>query len=231
MSMNENPTLWNRRSDSLKVAFVNCAGLITHFQDVQADKKLLKADLLYLDETHITDDYDVSAFDIDGFDVHFITAGKGKGIATYKAKYIKAANTSHNEQGLQIVKVSMAEVDSINVYRSSNMSIIKTRETLEKLVDMNKPTLITGDFNLCHRKYKTNVVSTGLYSSGFKQLQDKASQIMGGVIDHIYWFDPRGQWETPDIERCSPYYSDHDSFLITLRKKPEKKSKLKKRRK
>ena len=231
ISMNENPTPWNKKSEHFKIAFVNCAGLIAHFQDIKTDKKMLKADLLHLDETHITDEIDVSDLALDGFSAHFTNAGKGKGIATYKAENITATISSFKGTGLQIVKVSMEEIDSINVYRSSNKSMVETLETLEEMIDPDKATVISGDFNLCLRKYKTNTLLTGLNHSGFKQLQKEASQIMGGVIDHVYWKDPREQWETPYVERYSPYYSDHCGFLITLRKKFQKKSKLKRRRK
>ena len=143
---------------------------------------------------------------------------------------ISASSTSFKESKLQIVKVSMDEVDSINVYRSSNKSIIETWEKLEKTINKDKATIITGDFNLCLRKYKTNILLKGLNCFGFEQLQNEASQIMGGVIDHVYWRDPRKEWETPSVERYSPYYSDHCGFLITLRKKLQKMSKLKRRR-
>ena len=71
---------------------------------------------------------------------------------------------------------------------------------------------------------------TALTNCGFKQFQNEASQIKGGNIDHIYWRDPRGEWNEPSIERDSPYFSDHDRFLITLTKKVIKKSKLKRRK-
>ena len=90
---------------------------------------------------------------------------------------------------------------------------------MEKQINPERPTVITGDLNICLRKYNNNVLLTALTNCGFKQLQNEASHIQGGIIDHIYWRDPRGEWDEPHIERYSPYYSDHDGFLVTLTKK------------
>ena len=230
ISVNENPTPWNKRMDCFKIAFVNCAGLIAHISDIKSDKKLLKADLLHLDETHLEEQFDKSVFKIDGFNSHFINIGNGKGIATYSKTEVEARSLCHKENKLQIAKISLKELDSINLYRSSNKSVIESWEALEKMINPDKATIITGDFNICLKKYNTNVLSSALKHNGFEQLQNEASQIMGGIIDHVYWKDPRGQWNKPSLERYSPYYSDHDGFLITLTKKLSKKSKLKRRR-
>merc|ERR1712208_160832 len=105
----------------------------------------------------------------------------------------------------------------------SNKSIIDTWEALEKQIDPGRATVITGNFNICLRKYKNNVLMTALTNMGFKQIQNEASQIKGGNIDHAYWRDPVGEWNEPILERYSPYFSDHDGFLITLTKKVIKK--------
>ena len=230
ISLNENPTHWNKRMESMKIAFVNCAGLVAHLADIKCDKKLLKADLLHLDETHIEEEFDEFAFQIDGFHSHFINCGNGKGVATYSTPDIDVRISSHKERTLQIAKVSMKELDSINLYRSSNKSISESLETLREILDPDKATIITGDFNICLRKHRTNVLTKALNNEGFEQLQNEASHIMGGTIDHVYWRDPIGQWNKPIIERYSPYFSDHDGFLLTLTKKV-KRSKLRRKKK
>ena len=192
---------------------------------------MLKANLLHLDETHIDDDFDVSILEIDRFEGHFVNSGNGKGIATFKDSNLEAITSSYKERKLQIVKAKLKELDSINLYRSSNKSIIETWEALEQQIESDRVTIITGDFNICHRKYPNNVLLSALTRYGFKQLQREASHIMGGNIDHVYWRDPRGEWNEPAVERYSPYFTDHDGFLITLTKKVTKNSKLKKRKK
>ena len=42
ISVNENPTMWNKETQDIRVAFLNCAGLIPHFPDIKADSKILK---------------------------------------------------------------------------------------------------------------------------------------------------------------------------------------------
>ena len=54
---------------------------------------------------------------------------------------------------------------------------------------------------------------------GFIQLTKEATHIQGGLIDHCYWVDKTMKWELPIVERYSPYHSDHDALLITLKRK------------
>ena len=46
----------------------------------------------------------------------------------------------------------------------------------------------------------------------------KATHVMGGLLDHAYWRDTRNIWYEPEIETFSPYYSDHDAILVTLKR-------------
>ena len=86
------------------------------------------------------------------------------------------------------------------------------------LIEVDKPTLITGDLNICNMKEPHNRLTKLLTRMGFKLLINEATHIQGGHIDHAYWIDPAGGWQTPSIERYSPYYSDHDGLLITLKR-------------
>ena len=208
---------------------ISCAGLVAHIKDIKKDVKLLKADVLHLDETHIKEDDEV-VIKLEGFDCHHVSAGKGKGITTYKKETLNILTTSIKESRLQIVKASLDEVDSINVYKSGDKSVTETLEVLGKLINPDRTTLITGDFNICFRKNPKNSLTTYLEKKGFSQLQKEATQIMGGHIDHVYWLDPWRKWHDPEVERYSVYYSDHDSILISLSKKADKKSKLSRRK-
>ena len=72
--------------------------------------------------------------------------------------------------------------------------------------------------NICTSKQPKNRLTRLLERMGFKMLMNEATHIQGGHIDHAYWLDPQGGWQSPTIERYSPYYSDHDSLLISLRR-------------
>ena len=62
-------------------------------------------------------------------------------------------------------------------------------------------------------------MSKGLERQGFEQLVREPTHIRGGHIDHAYWKDDARVWMELQIERYSPYYSDHDAVCITLTKK------------
>ena len=111
----------------------------------------------------------------------------------------------------------MFQFVSINIYRSSSGSIPEALKALNTLIDDRKPSLITGDFNLCYTKNSSNSITKGLQASGFKQLVTEATHIQGGLIDHVYWRDVSSpRFGEPIVERYSPYYSDHDALMVTL---------------
>ena len=96
--------------------------------------------------------------------------------------------------------------------------MLETSKKLENLIDTNKPTLLTGDFNVCFNQKRHNPITEKLESLGFKQIVTKATHIQGGLIDHAYWLDSDLIWSEPNLEMYSPYYSDHDCILVTLKK-------------
>ena len=46
----------------------------------------------------------------------------------------------------------------------------------------------------------------------------ESTHIKGRVIDHIYSRE-EGEFSVLDVERMSPYYSDHDGLLLSIRSK------------
>ena len=103
-------------------------------------------------------------------------------------------------------------------FRSSSHSLVETWESLEFFLRRRKPVLLTGDFNVCFNQNRNNALTKNIEKLGFKQLVTKATHVMGGLIDHVYWKDDNDEWKAPVIEMYSPYYSDHDTILITLKK-------------
>ena len=221
ISFNRNPTPWHKRdSNSVKIASVNCFGLLAHLRDIRNDWKLLNGDILHFLETSLPEDIATEGITIYGYKSKFIKVGKGKGIATFTKEIL---NQDQNQQvlkpTLQILKIQVAGVDSISVYRSNSHSIPDTSETLASLIDPRRPTLITGDFNICSNKSSTNGIITSLVKIGFKQMMDRATHIEGGHIDHVYWMDRSKRYNQPQVEVFSPYWTDHDAILTTLTKR------------
>ena len=104
-------------------------------------------------------------------------------------------------------------------FRSSSHSLVEAANLIEGFLNDDKPTLVTGDFNVCFRQNPNNSISRSLIDQGFSQLVTKPTHVMGGLIDHAYWKDDSESWQLPKIETYSPYYSDHDAVLVTLNRK------------
>ena len=120
------------------------------------------------------------------------------------------------EEKLQIMKICLEDLDSINVYRSAGKSLMDTFDKIEEMIDPVKATLLTGDFNVCLKKNPENDLTRRLKQIGFSQLVDRSTHVEGGHIDHTYWKNVGDDWLEPTLEFYSPYYSDHDSILVTL---------------
>mgnify|MGYP003334306399 CR=1 FL=1 len=195
-------------------------GLRAHHQDLLVDHKLLKADILQLSETSLTSESNLDAVDLPGFKGSHTVVSNGKGISSYfKESSLQGPNIeSFRGADFQVSVLSLPRVDCLNVYRSSTGSLVETADAIVERIKDDQPTLIMGDFNVCLVKEPNNSITRRLLEMGFSQLVTKATHIQGGHIDHVYWRDSSRCWEEPDVERYSPYYSDHDGLLVTLRK-------------
>ena len=130
ISFNRNPTAWHSSSPTMvHIASLNCAGLNAHYDDIVLDNKLLRADVLHLDETSVLESIE-DRYQIPGFNATFASVGNGKGIVTYcKEDHTQDMITRSK---YQVVKTEMDDIDSINVYRSSDGSILDTLRVSRK---------------------------------------------------------------------------------------------------
>ena len=215
ISYNRNPGAWGKQSsDIFKVASLNIAGLQAHYADLLVDFKILKADFIQLQETSLApESYGPSDYELPGFhETAYISKGNGKGIATY-SKHFSRSYCMKSDNTMQIQKTTFVMLDVINVYRSQNGNQHELIEKLDKIINRKKFCIIMGDFNLCGRNEMRNVVTLYLERQGFYQLMKEATHIQGRVIDHIYVNNTECVLE---VERFSPYYSDHDGLLVSL---------------
>ena len=120
---------------------------------------------------------------------------------------------------MQITKFSSSSIDIINTYRSANGHSVELLNNIIKMAPLENAVLITGDFNICYQMNRMNRLIQGLENLGFRQLVNEATHIRGRHIDHVYWRDPTGTWSEPDLDRYSPYYTDHDAIGLTIKKK------------
>ena len=86
---------------------------------------------------------------------------------------------------------------------------------LGDIVSPTKNTIVYGDFNICYRKDKNNVISNKLKNLGFQQIANDPTHISGSQIDHLYVHKIQniGNVET---FYSSVYYSDHDAIGVCL---------------
>ena len=218
--INENPIPWDRESSSMKrnikIASLNGNGLKSHFKDILADNKLLKADIIHIIETSLAKN-ECQQWNVPGFSSHYINVGNGKGIVTYFKTKLFRHEEDIRAENMQLTKFTSYELDVVNVYRSSTGNSVELLNNILTMVENpGKPSLITGDFNICMLNHSKNRMSKGLEMQGFFQLIREATHIKGGHIDHAYWRNREEAWTWPEIELYSPYYSDHDALLITL---------------
>ena len=89
-------------------------------------------------------------------------------------------------------------------------------DNLEQMIDMSRPTIITGDVNVCLDKEPRNLLSTVLIDLGFQQLVKSPTHVRGGRIDHAYARDPESLLSSLHLTRYSPFYSDHDSLCLSF---------------
>ena len=216
ISMNNNPSPWYKEEDNtIKVVTLNCAGIRHHFPDIECDNRLKKAHLISLLETSLLSNDNEEDFPLTGYSKHFIKIGLGKGVGNY---YDETKFTNEQDirfEKLQASKFTHDEIDVICLYRSQITNSINLLEELAKLVNVQRPTLIMGDFNTCYRENHNNKLIQGLLNLGFKQLMHEPTHIRGRTIDHAYVLDQNERLRL-SIDRYSPYYSDHDAICICI---------------
>ena len=216
ISVNQNPSPWNIQSrNSIKVLFLNCAGLKPDFEDFKLDKNVAKADIITIAETSILPKDNEDLFALQGYTHSFLKVGPGKGIGSYfKIDMFKTDKTLVMDR-FQAAKFKHEKIDIIAIYRSHSLNSSNILQELTKLIDLRRTTLIVGDFNLCYKENGNNRLIKGLEELGFKQLIHEPTHVRGRTIDHAYLLEEKRTMKIV-IERYSPYYSDHDAICITF---------------
>ena len=221
VSINQNPSPWSKNMDnSIKILSLNCAGLKAHYDDIKNDKKIMKADIIHLNETSLDEEDDEKDFPLNEYTVSGIKAGAGKGIVTYFNSQKFKIDKKIKAVKYQALKFVHKDVDIISIYRSQLAHPVALLEDLQKVINSGKLTLIVGDVNICFRENYRNQFIQGLIKFGFKQMINEPTHIYGRIIDHAYILDPNKNTDLI-IERYSPYYSDHDGLCIIIPKKKD----------
>ena len=178
ISLNRNPSMWmnDDQLGVLRICSLNCAGLQAHFEDIKADERIQKADVLLLQETSLNVDNNDN-FELTSHPIQFhVRDGRGKGVSVYmKQRY--AGKTMYKEEGFQIAGFSMEELAILNIYRSSTSSKEAFCDKLLEVIDSTRVQMIFGDFNVCGQREKMSRIPRFLSNLGFTQLVHEATQI------------------------------------------------------
>ena len=218
ISSNLNPNDWEKKCgiDVIKISYLNCRSLVNRFDNVRADISLRQSDVLVLAETWIQNTSEGSKLELDDYEVHLNSTGRGKGLAAfYKIDVEKVAD--YNIDKTNITKLEFAALDVIAVYRSEGGSLECLAKRLTEIVNLSKSTMVVGDMNICNMKRPDNKLRRLLEGMGFKEVVREASHIDGGHLDHAYVLIRGGVKEDTAVELVPKYYSDHDAVCIILK--------------
>ena len=220
-SLNNRKTLWETDGPVLKISFLNIHSLEDKMSDLAADTMLLKSDIIALGETWLPSDVVDPALNLSGYQVSLNSWGRGsRGVATYyKSEF--TCNSNIKTELIQITKLSSEDIDVVNIYRSPRAATADDSDLVARLgilINQAKFTILVGDFNICYRTKRGNVVIVYLESLGFKQLTTRATHSGGGVLDLVFVNKSISSKYEVDIQLYSPYYTcrDHDCVLVTV---------------
>ena len=214
ISVNMNPTSWNNTAvEGTRISSLNVRSLRMHIEDVRKDNTLLQSDVIALQETWLEENDHENQYQLKQYKLHCNSQGRGKGLAIYMKENFEHVQDIRTPT-IQISKIASNKMDIIVVYRSQEEKFISMRRHIQSLVNLEKTTLIIGDFNYCSLNNK-NEVSKFLEQSQFKQLVKTSTHIEGAHLDQAHLkMEETGR--TVMVELFSTYYSDHDMVTVLI---------------
>ena len=103
---------------------------------------------------------------------------------------------------MQITKFNIKGMKTMVVYISSNHSIRDTWKELDSILEDDQTLLITGDFNICTQKDKSNEISSNLAKNGFQlMIQDAGFNNEEDLAMDIRNQQHLGRWQCPSAAR------------------------------
>ena len=211
-SINRNPEPWRDGKEGMRIAALNIMNLRNNHEYLVQDPTLQFADIVCLSETWLNQGEE--DFAMEGYEAAYNSVGGGKGVAAfYKAEVFNFKNDCRLERA-QMSMFESPAVDVIVVYRSQGQNLEEIADKVDVWRNPAKLTVVCGDMNVCLKKEARNKLTVELDSMGFAQLNEEATHIGGGHIDHMYM--TREATGRATLERYSPFYSDHDALCLTL---------------
>ena len=155
------------QNEKAVVSSINIYSMKKHFGDMKASARIRTSEAICIQETWLEPEKDPTTnFQMDTFNVHFASVGRGKGIATYFKDEFRV-DQDIVKATYQMTKIISEEKEIINVYRSTNAPA-NFLDDLKSLINVDRVTYIVGDFNICYKTEKTNDVVKTLLNLGFR---------------------------------------------------------------
>ena len=150
-------------------------------EDVRSDPVLLQSDVLCLQETWLEDGEEIDErYQMEGFRGHFVSVGRGKGLAVFIKRKLKIRSISKlGEPHFQMMKIEFRNLDVIAIYRSKEETLFRATHHLRNFVNPGKDTIVIGDVN--YGANEVNDFSRYLVREGFTQLVTLPTHIRGGI--------------------------------------------------
>lgn len=216
------------------ILLFNVQSLRGHFQEMNCDNRLMKADFVCLTETWLKEHENIQDIEISGFEFHHVArhqcyddsedvltrlqTAKGGGVGVYKKKtnetILVNALEYKNIEGVA-VEIHQDNIAIIVVYRPSVLPVNNFLDTLKKVVDFYKKhycnLIIIGDMN--EDAKMQGPIQSFLESMGFMQIVQFYTTEGGTILDHVYVTDPLEAC----VHKMSLYFSYHEAIEIHVR--------------
>jgi len=122
------------------------------------------------------------------------------------------------ENFAQCLKLSFPTFDVITVYRNQICKKAHYSQLflnmLGGLIDSDKRTIVTGDFNFEFWKRPPSVLAQNMEQMGLSQIVKTPTTVHGNCIDHVYL--TKGETEV-DHKIYYPYYTNHEAIVVILK--------------
>jgi len=198
-------------SNAFKVSYLNVRSLRAHIQDVKLDSSIVNSDIFGLGETWM---HPNETFSIEGFKSCFVSAGKGKGIASFSKTELETDKVIHIADKFSAICVRGHFLDVIFVYLSQDFNKDHLFTVLDDWIVETKETALLGDVNWNYLE-DNHDMKNFMIKKGFAQLIEKPTHEKGALIDHIYVNKKligRGCF----AQQESVHFTDHDLISLEL---------------
>ena len=212
-AINLQETEWDKQVPGLiRISSLNARSLQQHPQDLQKDIFIMASDIIAVQETWFETD---PGNPITPFNEYFLH-GHSKGIALFTRMRPITVEKSQSVH-CSIIKASFPQFDLLNVYRFSAAACIQlfTEEVIQ-LLDRSRTQIIVGDININLLKSPWNPFTDSLEQRGFQQMVTRPTHVLGGLIDHVYFYSPDADASCTLHKYHTVFWSDHtcQSFIL-----------------